>query len=241
MIRPVIKKATVPAGEIAIRSEPRTLSAKPTWVIFNRPRRSARPPATTMKIPENRAVMLTAILFRLSLIRNSSRIAGATFSVVCAKSQKLMTARTMPRISLLAPRCVLAVAAAVVELKTRTSLRKIRQSGNHECLSAVGQRRFNDRCKEFRVIDGNVLLQTTRIESALVFLGIGATNAPVSIRSSERVRDVAEIFAGGLPAEVEDGFRSKMAPECGRDFFGHFRVIVSERVLIEILEFRRAR
>src|ERR1044072_5571681 len=125
-----------------------------------------------MKIPENRAVMLTAMLFRLSVIRNSSRIVGATFSVVWAKSQKLMTARTMPRMSLLAPRCVLAVATAVVELKTRTSLRKIRQSGNHECLSAVGQRRFNDRCKEFRVIDGNVLLHSSGIESTLVFLGI---------------------------------------------------------------------
>src|ERR1043165_265484 len=205
MIRPVIKKATVPAGEIAIRSEPRTLSAKPTWVIFNRPRRSARPPATTMKIPENRAVMLTAILFRLSLIRNSSRIAGATFSVVCAKSQKLMTARTMPRISLLAPRCVLAVAAAVVELKTRTSLRKICQSGNHECLSAVGQRRFNDRGKVFRVIDGNVLLHAPGIQSALVFLGIAAANSPISVGRTESVRDVAEIFARGQPSEIENG------------------------------------
>ena len=87
-----------------------------------RPILSASPPAMTMKMPENRAVMLTAILFRLSLIPSSSRIVGATFSVVCAKSQKVMTARTIPTISLLAVRCVSAIAAAAVETKTRTSL-----------------------------------------------------------------------------------------------------------------------
>src|SRR5690349_6510381 len=194
-----------------------------------------------MKIPENRAVMLTAILFRLSLIRNSSRIVGATFSVVCAKSQKLMTARTMPRMSLLAPRCVLAVTVPVVGLKMRTSLRKICQSGNHECLSAVGQRRFNDRCKEFRVIDGNVLLHTPSIQRALVFLGIRAANSPVSIGRVESVRDVAEIFARGQPSEIENRFCSEMAPKCGRDPCCHFRIVLSQRVLIEILKLGRAR
>ena len=56
-----------------------------------------------MKIPENSAVMLTAMLFRLSLIFRSARIAGAILRVVCANSQNVMTARTMPVISLLLP------------------------------------------------------------------------------------------------------------------------------------------
>ena len=43
--------------------------------------------------------MLTAMLLRLSLISRSERIAGATFSVVWAKSQKVTTARTMPTMS----------------------------------------------------------------------------------------------------------------------------------------------
>jgi len=52
-----------------------------------------------MKIPENRAVMLTARLLIPSEMRSSDRMAGATFKVVWAKSQKVMTARTMPRMS----------------------------------------------------------------------------------------------------------------------------------------------
>ncbi len=138
MMRPVIRNVLVPAGEIAISNEPRMLRASPIKVIFKRPSRSASPPATTMKMPENSAVMLTAMLFRLSLIPNSSRIVGATFSVVCAKSQKVMTARTMPTMSLLAPRCASDVIAAVVDVKTRTSLHEISQSGDDECLGAVG-------------------------------------------------------------------------------------------------------
>lgn len=42
----------------------------------------------TMKLPENDALMLTAMLLTLSAIRRSSRIAGATFNVVCAKEPK---------------------------------------------------------------------------------------------------------------------------------------------------------
>ncbi len=43
-------------------------------------------------MPENSAVMQTAMLLRLSLIWRSARIVGATFSVVWAKSQKVTTA-----------------------------------------------------------------------------------------------------------------------------------------------------
>jgi hypothetical protein len=57
-----------------------------------------------MKIPEKRAVMLTAVLLRLSVMARLSRIAGAMFSVVCAKSQNVITARTMPTISASVPR-----------------------------------------------------------------------------------------------------------------------------------------
>ena len=64
------EKHGVPEGEIAMRSDPRILKARPALVSRTRPSRSARLPATTMKIPENRAVMLTAMLFTLSLIHN---------------------------------------------------------------------------------------------------------------------------------------------------------------------------
>jgi len=47
--------------------------------------------------------MLTAMVLTLSAIRRSSRMAGATLSVVCANNQNVTTASTMPRISLLSP------------------------------------------------------------------------------------------------------------------------------------------
>ena len=76
MIRPAMRKTTVSEGEIAINSDPRILSARPTLVSRTRPRRSAKLPATTMKIPEKRELTLTAMLFRLSLIldRHASRV-----------------------------------------------------------------------------------------------------------------------------------------------------------------------
>src|ERR1044072_2164935 len=234
MTRPIIRKVTVPAGEIAISNEPRMLRARPKKVIFKRPSRSASPPATTMKMPENRAVMLTAILFRLSLIPNSSRIVGATFSVVCAKSQKVMTARTMPTMSLLAPRCVSDEMA--VEGNGGTSLHEISQSGNDECLGTGGQRRFNHWGKELRVIDGDVLLHPPGIESALIPLWINTADSPVGVGSFEGIGYVAEVFARGQTSEVEDGFVSEVAAERGRDLIRHFKVIVRERVLIEIIE-----
>src|SRR5687768_12682306 len=123
-----------------------------------------------MKMPEKRAVMLTATLIRLSLIRSSSRIVGATFSVVCAKSQKVMTARTIPKMSLSVPRYVSGAVAAVVEVMTRPSLRQIRQGRNHKGLRAGGERRLDDRREEFRVVDRDVLLHPTALASLLVLL-----------------------------------------------------------------------
>lgn len=102
-MRPAIRNVAVPDGVSAMSSEPRMLNRRPVLVSFTRPSRSARPPATTMKIPEKSAVMLTAMLLTASEICSSSRIAGATFSVVCANSQKVITARTMPRMSSLSP------------------------------------------------------------------------------------------------------------------------------------------
>ena len=57
-----------------------------------------------MKVPENSAVMLTALLLTLDEIRRSFRMAGATFNVVCANSQNAVTASTMPRIRRSSPR-----------------------------------------------------------------------------------------------------------------------------------------
>ena len=57
----------------------------------------------TMKVPENNAVILTAMLLTLSVIRRSARIAGATFKVVCANNQNVTTASTIPTMSLLSP------------------------------------------------------------------------------------------------------------------------------------------
>ena len=103
IMRPAIRNIAVPDGESAIRSEPRILRARPILVSLTRPNWSARPPATTINIPENSAVMLTAMLLSLLVICRSSRMVGATFKVVWAKSQKVTTARTIPRINRLLP------------------------------------------------------------------------------------------------------------------------------------------
>src|SRR6185295_16208332 len=104
-------------------------------------------------MPEKRAVMLTAMLIRLSLSRSSSRIVGATFSVVCAKSQKVTTARTIPKMSLSVPRYASGTAVAVVETMTRPSLHQLCQSRAHQSLCAGGECRLDDRRKEFRVVN----------------------------------------------------------------------------------------
>src|SRR5690606_17190367 len=77
-----------------------------------RPMRSATPPITTMKIPENRAVMATA-MFMVSAVTPRSRLmSGAMFRVVWANSQKAMTPMMMPKRSLSLP-WYLAVLATV--------------------------------------------------------------------------------------------------------------------------------
>ena len=72
--------------------------------IFTRPTRSARPPATTMKMPENNAVIDTAMFMTLVGTSRSAAIAGAMLRVVCANSQKASTPRMMPTSSLSSPR-----------------------------------------------------------------------------------------------------------------------------------------
>ena len=103
MIRPAMRNKNVPEGEIAMSSDPRILKPSPALVSRTRPMRSARLPAMTIKIPENSAVMLTAMLFKLSLMFRSARIAAAILRVVCAKSQNVTTARTTPVIRRLPP------------------------------------------------------------------------------------------------------------------------------------------
>src|ERR1044072_1431138 len=156
-------------------------------------------------MPEKRAVMLTAMLMRLSLSRSSSRIVGATFSVVCAKSQKVTTARTIPKMSLSVPRYSPGAAAAVVEVITQPSLRQIRQSRDHQGLRAGGQSRFDDRRKEFRVVDRDVLFHPTGLKGLLVLLRVDTADPPVSIGRPQSIGDVAEVLAGRHTSEVKDG------------------------------------
>ena len=58
---------------------------------------------TTMKMPENSAVMATAMFIMLASRPRSFCIAGAMFRVVCAKSQNVMTPRMIPYSSLSLP------------------------------------------------------------------------------------------------------------------------------------------
>lgn len=77
------------------------LALRPSLAILTRPIRSAVPPMSTMKRPENRAVIETARFIdaastnSLSVLM-SSMTAGATVPAVPAKSQNVTTARTMP-------------------------------------------------------------------------------------------------------------------------------------------------
>jgi hypothetical protein len=58
------------------------LRMNPHVKIFTRPTRSARPPTTTMKMPENNAVIDTAIFMTFVPTSRSAAIAGAMLSVV---------------------------------------------------------------------------------------------------------------------------------------------------------------
>ena len=80
------------------------LKTKPHIRIFTRPSRSARPPTTTMKMPENSAVIDTAMFMTLVATLRSAAIAGAMLRVVWANSQKASTPRMMPKRSLSSPR-----------------------------------------------------------------------------------------------------------------------------------------
>ena len=80
------------------------LNAKPHIRIFTRPSRSARPPMTTMKMPENSAVIDTAMLMTFVPTSRVAAIVGAILRVVWANSQKASTPRMMPKSSLSSPR-----------------------------------------------------------------------------------------------------------------------------------------
>jgi hypothetical protein len=97
-MRPSIRNtdARLPAGASPTSSEPAMLRTKPICTIFTRPNRSARLPTTTMKMPENSAVIDTAMFIRLMPIPRSFAIAGEMFSVVWANSQKANTPKMMP-------------------------------------------------------------------------------------------------------------------------------------------------
>ena len=68
-------------------------------VIFSRPTRSAKPPITTMKIPENSEVMATATFIMLASMPRSRLMSGAMLSVVWANSQNATTPMMMPNSS----------------------------------------------------------------------------------------------------------------------------------------------
>jgi hypothetical protein len=72
------------------------LRMKPHCTVFTRPIRSASPPMTTTKMPENNAAMDTAMFITLVSTPRSVAMVGAIFSVVWAKSQKASTPRIMP-------------------------------------------------------------------------------------------------------------------------------------------------
>ena len=72
------------------------LNTKPHIRILTRPSRSARPPMTTMKMPENSAVIDTAMFMTLVATLRSAAIAGAILRVVWANNQKANTPRMMP-------------------------------------------------------------------------------------------------------------------------------------------------
>jgi len=104
-MRPSIRKVDpiAPVGASAISSEPAIEKTKPHWTILTRPMRSASPPMTTMKMPENSAVMETAMFISDCWTPRSWAISGEIFSVVWANSQKARTPRMMPKRSLSFP------------------------------------------------------------------------------------------------------------------------------------------
>ena len=105
MARPSIRNGVdmAPVGVRAIISAPTMLRMKPRFMMRTRPMRSARPPITTMNIPENRDVMATAMFIRLASMPRSFCMSGAMLSVVWANSQNAITPMIMPNSSLSLP------------------------------------------------------------------------------------------------------------------------------------------
>ncbi len=86
-----------------INNEPNIFKIIPMFVSLILPYLSARPPATATNIPENKAVILTAILtVPISVLKLSSSI-GTTLTNDCANSQNVITLRTIPINNLLLP------------------------------------------------------------------------------------------------------------------------------------------
>ena len=80
-------------------SEPAIDSPKPSRMMRMRPSRSARPPITTVKMPENSEVSDTATFIVPEATPRSRRMSGATFSMVWANSQKVTSPAIMPNSS----------------------------------------------------------------------------------------------------------------------------------------------
>ncbi len=124
-MRPAVSStaASGPEGASPTRSAPMMPSTKPAWTTRTRPTQSARPPMTTMKMPEKRAVIETAMFMTLVSRSRSAAMIGAMLSVVWANSQKARTPKIMPNRSrslpILAPSARAVVAACVASTSLR--------------------------------------------------------------------------------------------------------------------------
>src|SRR5438128_2507659 len=121
------------------------------------------------------------------------------------------------------------------------SLRQIRQRSDHQSLCARGQRRLDDRREELRMIGGDVLFHPPGRARAGVSVCADSADSPVGIGRAQGVRDIAEVFAGGLMAEVEERAGREMASERGRGPLRGVGVVIGEWVLIVVVELRGLR
>src|SRR5947209_934629 len=244
------------------------LRMKPHCTIFTRPARSASPPMTTMKMPENSAVIDTAMFITLIWTPRSAAMVGAMFSVVWAKSQKASTPRMMPKRSRSLPTHLVFVSVvSVVNVGTRSppvasvrrrilgpfcgtcpphkwhgGLRQPGQGGDHDRRGSRLQRGLDDRCKVRRVIGRNVTGKRPRRLRLMPLLGIDATKRPVGVRSTECIRDPAEVLTGRL-TRGRERLVAKVVLEGRRNRCRHLRIVGGERILVVELElgiFRRA-
>jgi hypothetical protein len=104
-IRPLISTgaAIAPAGVIPTSTDPMILHKNPILIIFNLPTLSARPPSTTINIPENKVAIETAMFINDVSIRRSLAMSTLMFNMVCANSQKANTPRMIPNNNLSFP------------------------------------------------------------------------------------------------------------------------------------------